>query len=385
VDDPDSTSELLRDSAIAFFTGQAGSARLRGWIAKPRPVDRALWLAAAELGWTTLLLPESMGGSGLGLADAALLAEEAGRHLFAEPLVAAAVMPALLLAAAEHGPAPELVAELARVLADGQHVLTVAWQEAPGQLDLAMPTCEVIDGRLSGSKLFVPACEPDGVLLVWAQHGGEPAWVVVDAQAEGVQRSVEAAGLGSQATLRFDQTRLRDDGLVLRGDAAQRARHRMLAGGRLALAAELVGLATGALALALAHVRSRQQFGRTLGSFQAVQHRCVDLHMEVELARASLRQALVLFDARPDDADDRHIDAAICAAKARAGDTAVRVGRESVQLLGAMGFCDEVDAGLYLRAALHGNAWLGGPVALRRRFAAHLADSTMPMLEAVHD
>jgi alkylation response protein AidB-like acyl-CoA dehydrogenase len=385
VDDADSTSELLRDSAVAFFTGQAGSARLRGWIAKARPVDRALWRAAAELGWTGLLLPESLGGSGLGLAEAALLAEEAGRHLFAEPLVAAAVMPALLLAVAEHGPAPHLVAELARVLADGQRVVTVAWQEAPGQLDLAMPTCELIEGRLSGSKLFVPACEPNGVLLVWAQHSGEPAWVVIDAQAEGVQRSVEAAGLGSQAKLGFDRVRLNDASLLLRGDAAQQARHRMLAGGRLALAAELVGLASGALALALAHVRSRQQFGRALGSFQAVQHRCVDLHMEVELARASLKQALTLFDALAAHADTRPIDAAICAAKARASDAAVRVGRESVQLLGAMGFCDEVDAGLYLRAALQGNAWLGGPVALRRRFAAGLADQASPMLEAVHD
>jgi 3-oxochol-4-en-24-oyl-CoA dehydrogenase len=385
VDDFDLTSELLRDSAVAFFTGQAGSARLRGWIAKARPVDRALWRAAAELGWTGLLLPESMGGSGLGLAEAALLAEEAGRHLFAEPLVAAAVMPALLLAAAEHGAAPELAAELARVLAEGQRVLTVAWQEAPGQLDVAMPACEVVDGRLSGSKHFVPACEPDGVLLVWAQHGGEHAWVRVDAQAEGVQRSVEAAGLGGHATLRFDRVRLNDDSLLLCGDAAQRARLRMLAGGRLALAAELVGLASGGLALALAHVRSRQQFGRALGSFQSVQHRCVDLHMEVELARASLRQALMLFDAPPGHADARPIDAAICAAKARAGEAAVRVGRESVQLLGAMGFCDEVDAGLYLRAALQGNAWLGGPVALRRRFAASLADQTSPMLEALHD
>lgn len=370
----ESCAHLLRDAASDFLVDQAGTARLRGWIARPRPVERRLWRQTAELGWTGLLLRESLGGSGLPMADAVLLSEVAGRYLFAEPLVACAVMPALLLAAADAGENSELTARLAQTLVEGQRMLAVAWQEAPGELDAESPRCEVAGNRLTGRKCFVPGCESDAIVLVWARLGGEAAWVAVDAQGEGVRCIVEPAGLSSQTTLRFDQAPVLDTLALLRGDAARHALQRTLAGGRLALSGELVGLAAGALAQTLVHLRSRQQFDRTLGSFQTVQHRCVDLHIEIELARASLQQALALFDATSPAEISPATDAAICAAKARAGDAAVRVGREAVQLHGAMGFCDEVDIGLYLRAALHANAWLGGPVALRRRFATHSID-----------
>lgn len=282
----ESMADLLRDAASDFFVGQAGTARLRGWIARPRPVDRRLWQQTAELGWIGLLLPESLGGSGLPMADAVLLTEVAGRHLFAEPLVACAVMPALLLAAAAAGESSEVVARLAQSLVEGRRLLAVAWQEAPGELAVESPRCEVIGDRVTGRKCFVPGCEGDAIVMVWARLDGEAAWVAVDAQGEGVQRIVEPAGLSSQSTLRFDRAPLLDARALLRGDAARHALQRTLAGGRLTLAGELVGLASGALAQTLVHLRSRQQFDRTLGSFQTVQHRCVDLHIEIELARA---------------------------------------------------------------------------------------------------
>lgn len=375
----DSTAELLRAAAIDFLSRRAGRARLRGWIGQPRPVDRALWKACADLGWTGVLLPESLGGLGLRLAEAALLAEEAGRHLFAEPFVAAAVMPVVLLAVAESGPSPQQTASLAQTLIDGERLVAVAWQEAAGQLDLDKPACVLADGRLSGCKRFVSGCDADAALLVWAQSDGEPVWVTVDASADGVRHTLAPAGLGTQFEFHFDQVRVADAPPLLRGTAARHALAHVLAAGRLAAAVELAGQAAGCLALTLEHLRTRRQFDRALGSFQAVQHRCVDLHFEVELARASCQQALasMIEHARPGVDVPLAVEAAVCAAKARAGEAAVRVGREAVQLHGAMGFCDEVDVGLYLRAALHGNAWLGGPTALRRRFAACLqaADS----------
>ncbi|MDB5868290.1 MAG: hypothetical protein JWP96_622, partial [Polaromonas sp.] len=222
MNDSDNTAELLREAAADFLAGRADRARLRGWIAQPRPVNRALWKESANLGWTGMLLPESLDGLGLSLKEAMALCEEAGRQLFAEPLVAAAVVPALLLAEAASGPAPELAATLAQTLAEGECLLTLAWQEAPGQLHLSAPACEVAEGRLSGGKCFVPACEPDAVVLVWAHSAGEPVLVAVDAGAEGVQRSAQAAGLGAQATLIFEGVRLLGEPL-LRGDAAGRA------------------------------------------------------------------------------------------------------------------------------------------------------------------
>lgn len=381
--DTDRTADLLRDAAVDFLAGRAGRDRLRGWVGRARPVDRALWRESAALGWTSALLPEALGGLGLSLAEAAVLAEEAGRHLYAEPLVAAAFLPALLLLAAAEPSATTTA--LAQTLADGERLLAVAWQESAGTLTLAMPSCAVVDGRLSGRKCFVPGAAGDATLLVWALWDGEPVWVAVDAQqSDGVRATADAAGLGSQWTFEFEGASLLDAKPLLRGPVAWRALTQTLTAGRLLTAAELTGSAAGCLAQTLDHLRTRQQFDRTIGSFQAVQHRCVDLHLEVELAQASLAQALSdwLQHAEPGAELPAAVEAAVCAAKARAGDAAVKVGREAVQLHGAMGFCEEVDIGLFLRAALQGNAWLGGPTALRRRFAALQAETLS--VEAAH-
>ncbi|MDP2005326.1 MAG: acyl-CoA dehydrogenase family protein [Rubrivivax sp.] len=379
--DTDSTADLLRDAAVDFLGGRAGRDRLRGWVGRPRPVDRVLWQESAALGWTGALLPEALGGLGLTLAEAAVLAEEAGRHLYAEPLVAAAFLPALVLAAADAGTTRTA---LAQTLVDGQQLLALAWQETAGTLTLDAPRCAVVDGRLQGRKCFVPGAADDATLLVYAQAQGEPAWVAVDARAAGLRATADAAGLGSLWTFEFDDVPLSDTAPLLHGAAARLALTHTLTAGRLLAAAELAGSAAGCLAQTLDHLRTRQQFDRTIGSFQAVQHRCVDLHMEVELAKASLAQALSAWWSQvgAGGAVPAAVEAAACAAKARAGDAAVTVGREAVQLHGAMGFCEEVDIGLYLRAALQGNAWLGGPVALRRRFAALQADAMTA--EAAH-
>lgn len=376
MDDTDSTLDMLRDAATDFLNGQAGRERLRGWIGAPRPVERALWHNSAAQGWTGVMLEEDLGGVGLGLRGAAVLCEEAGRHAYAEPLVAAVVMPSVLLTAAKQAGAPRAGALLEQLLA-GESLLAFAWQEVPGQVALPEGGATLLDGRLSGARMFVQGCEADSSVLVWSHECGEPVIVALDAGAAGVTHSVRAAGLGSHAELRFDAVRIDAGAVLLRGDAAARAGRRAIAAARIAAAAELAGLASGCLAQTLEHVRSRQQFDRALGSFQSVQHRCVDLHIEIELARAGWLNALDMYEAcaRDDELPDG-AEAAICAAKARAGDAAVRVGREAVQLHGAMGFCEEVDIGLYLRAALHGSAWLGNGMALRRRFAALTAGAT---------
>ncbi len=362
----------LRDAAAAFLAGRADPARLRGWAGRLRPFDRALWREAADLGWTGASLPEALGGAGLSLREALALCEVAGEHLLAEPLVAAALMPGVLIAAAGDGP---LARELAASLLGGRRQVTLAWQEQAGQLDLPQPTCRWRDGKLSGSKVFVPACDDDAELLVWAMGDAGPVWLALDAESTanptagraGVSITRAAAGLASVATVTFDQVELADARVLLRGEPARQALSAALAAGRLGLSAELIGAASACLARTLDHVRSRVQFDRALGSFQVVQHRCVDLHLAVELARASFQEALARLDAHAGDWFAAPVDAAICAAKARASDSATRVSREAVQLHGAMGYCDEVDIGLYLRLSLHAAAMLGGPVALRRR------------------
>jgi alkylation response protein AidB-like acyl-CoA dehydrogenase len=365
----DSTDDLLRDAATDFLNRRTHRGRLRGWIEKARGLDRGLWQEASALGWTALLLPEGLGGLGMSAAQACTLCEVSGQHLFGEPLALGAIWPAALLAAAQrHGADEHRLLALADAHAQGLRPSAVAWQEAAGQLELAAPTTQVAGGRLVGRKRFVLPCDSDTNLLVWACVGDQPAWVWVPASTPGVSVAPVAAGLGSQATMTFENVAIDTSQILLTGAAARASLAESLTLARLALAAELVGLAAGCLELTLTHLRQRQQFGRPLGSFQATQHGCVDLYLELELARSSLAHALSVWSVQGPQAPET--DAAASAAKARAGETAVLVGRRAVQWHGAMGFCEESDVGLYLRAALHANALLGHPVALRRRFAA---------------
>lgn len=365
----DTTDNMLRDAAADFLRGRANKNRLRGWIEKPRGLDRTLWQEVADLGWTALLLPESLGGLGMSAADACALCEVSGQHLLGEPLALGAIWPAALLAAAQRQGTPDGVLQaLATTHAQGAHPTAVAWQEAAGQWALDVPVTRVENGQLTGCKQFVLPAEPDAQWLVWASVEGQVAWVAVQAASSGISIAPMAAGLNNHATVRFDRVALHDTAVLLRGPAALAAWDESLNLARLALAAELLGLACGCWALTLTHLRQRQQFGRPLGSFQATQHGGVDVYLELELTRSSLAHALALVASH--GLHSPAAQAAICAAKARAGETAVLVGRRAVQWHGAMGFCEESDVGLYLRAALHANALLGTPTALRRRFVA---------------
>lgn len=359
-----SLSAMLRQSAEGFLTGSHSPSRLRGWIGRARPVESSLWRDIAALGWTGLLLPESLGGSGLGLSEATVLCEVMGERLFAEPFVGCCVMPSLLLAQAEASPASE---QLANWLCSGERLLTLAWQEQPGQLQPDAIECKVEDGRLTGRKAFVVGCEPQAVLLVSAIEQGQTVIVAVAADAPGVRIESFAAGIGAQYHVEFEQAPLLFAQPLLKGPSAMAALQLTLAGGRIALAAELAGQAAGCLQQTLDFVSQRYQFDRPLGSFQTVQHRCVDLSIEQTLAQASWQHALACYEQAP---LVPLTQAAISAAKARCAQAAVTTGKQAVQLHGAMGFAEEVDIGLYLRAAMFGCVWLGSVWDHRRQFAA---------------
>jgi alkylation response protein AidB-like acyl-CoA dehydrogenase len=131
--------------------------------------------------------------------------------------------------------------------------------------------------------------------------------------------------------------------------------------------AELAGLMDRALEMSLDYLKTRVQFGKPIGSFQALQHRAVDLHIHREVASAVLEESLAALDAHPLP----HARAAAASrVKARCADAALKITRETIQLHGAIGFTDEFDAGLYLKRAMTLAAWLGGPTWHRRRYAA---------------
>lgn len=350
----DEIAALLRDSAAGWLEARGDAGRLRGDPTAVRPVDDECWREMAGMGWLGLMLPEALGGSGLGLPEACVLAEQFGRRLLAEPFVATAVIPARIVVACQG----EAQAALASELADGGRRLTVA----PSAGGVALSSTVV-----NGVAETVPAVDDAGILLVPALTAdGSTVVVAVGAAADGVHVERVAAGLGgSLAQVAFTNTPILFGGPLLRGSAATAVLAEALDVGRVAVAAQLAGCAAAVLEKTLAYVGQRKQFERTIGSFQTVQHRCVDIHIGVMLATASVGHAARVAVAKPAE-----LPMAAAAAKARAGDVALHACRTAVQLHGAMGFTEEVDIGLHLRSALHLSTWLGTPSQSRRCFLA---------------
>ncbi len=355
---------MLRDAASDFVAGRYDPASLRQESLHPRAADRKMWREMGEMGWLGLALDEGRGGSGLGMGGDTTLAQLFGQTLFSAPFVACSSMPAELLAHMDGSAARDLIS----LLQKGERLFALGWQERAGQIEPGQTETELLEGKVSGCKLFVGGLEPDAILLVSAIYRGRMAIVAVAADGPGVSIAYDAAGIGASATVTLTQAPVLFDGPLLDGDEAHAALRRTLSAGRVALAAQLAGLAQGCLDKTIAYVGQRVQFNHPIGAFQTIQHRCVDLHIAVQLAAASWRHALVQFEAAP---ASTATEASISAAKARCGEVAIRVARESVQMHGAMGFAEEVDIGFYLRSALHLSSLLGGPQAHRRRFVQY--------------
>ncbi|GAB3101930.1 acyl-CoA dehydrogenase [Aestuariicella hydrocarbonica] len=376
----DDIIEILRESASDYLQAKVDINEQKGHVGLPRVRNRQQWQEIAELGWLGLALPESQGGSGMGIKAAASLCEIIGRRLFAEPYIAGALMPSVIL-----GAAGDVAADSAEGLVSGAVHFALAWQEQVSEADNltygtrfeAFPEGGQVAGMLHGRKRFVCAVEDDGVLLVAATTPEGTAIVAVNANADGITVQRVATAQGHYAEVTFKNTPVRDYPL-LQGAVADAALEKALAWGRVAAAAQLAGLARGALETTCDYVGQRRQFDRALSSFQSVAHRCADMRINVELADAAWSAAALELDLTERPA----ACASVYAAKARAGEVATMAGRTAVQLHGAMGFTEECDIGLFLRAAMQYNSWLGVPTGLLRQFMAH---TIQPEFGAVTD
>ncbi len=362
--DQDSEIAAMIGGAIAgFIEARHSPARVRMLLKDPTGYDRAVWTHMAEEGWLTARLPEGSGGVGLSLTTTASMVRAFGGALLPEPLIACAFMPSAILASCGSD-------ALLSDLMSGQHLATLAWQESIAQTAPAPPTTRLEsaqDGyRLNGRKLNVPHGATCDILLVSALHGdGATAIVTVQAGAAGITVTPHDHREGGRfASLDFVDVEIPGDALLLVGEAADRALDQAITEGTVLLSAYLAGMSEKILEIATDYARTREQFGRVIGSFQALQHKLVDLAMRVRLTTATIDHAT-----RALDRDLPSADAAVAAAKASSAGTAFLVSRKAIQILGAIGYTQEADAGLYLTAAIGLTPWLGGERHQRRRFA----------------
>jgi alkylation response protein AidB-like acyl-CoA dehydrogenase len=335
-----SSIDMIRESARGIVSG-GDLSRIRGLRYTSPGFSRETWKDMCELGWPALRLPEHQGGVGLGMLPYCALAEELGRGLVPEPLI-----PAILAASLLKG---EL---LAQHLA-GEKLVIPAWQDTRDSLT-PLDGLNVVDGKVTASKHYVAmAAGADAFLVLGASQA-----VLVAANAPGVSvASSQTQDGGNFATVLFEAA----PGIVFEADPQP-----ALSEAALATAAYLLGLMDSALELTLAYLKTRVQFGKTIGNFQVLQHLAVDLKLEVEVTRASVEAAALQRD---DEGPTTASEASISRAKARASAAAMKVTRDCIQLHGGIGFTDEHDIGLFLRKAMVASSQFGTAGRHRANFA----------------
>jgi alkylation response protein AidB-like acyl-CoA dehydrogenase len=334
---------MIRDSAAAVSPRGGDSKRVRALRFTDPGYDPAVLRQMGEMGWIGLRLPEAAGGAGLGLGEMCALAEELGAGLAPEPLIPAALSAALLAHADDQTALAPLVA--------GEALTLTAWQERADSLG--------VPGTPDAKRLFIPMAGGAAQFLLPLREGTRIALHLVPAANADlvIERTQDG---GSYGTLRPDLAqalRIADDVGGVIGQVLDEA--------ALTTAAYLLGTMEAAFALTLQYLRTRQQFGRIIGTFQSLQHRAADLKIQLSLTRASVEGAAAALDA---GATGDVARAAVSRAKARAAEASMRVTRECIQLHGGIGYTDEYDAGLYLRKAMVLANQYGSAALHRRRF-----------------
>jgi alkylation response protein AidB-like acyl-CoA dehydrogenase len=336
----------LRGAVRALLENRCGWPELLARTEAPETYDTGLWrVLAADIGCAGLLIPERSGGAGASYREAAVVAEETGRAAAPVPFLGSAVVATTALAEAGDG---ELLASLASGATTA--ALAVPFSQAagaPAQPTIRLGPPQPGDSgiyRLTGSAAGVADALPADVLLVPAD--GVPFGLYAVRTAD--------AGVSVTPVISLDMTRqLADVTLdnpparrIAVGQAAERAVDAALAAGAAVIASELLGTAERSLEMTVAYLKERHQFGRPVGSFQALKHRVADLWVGIAQARAAARYAAACLASGDPDAP-----VAVALAKACCSDIATLAAQESVQLHGGIGFTWEHPAHLYLKRA----------------------------------
>jgi alkylation response protein AidB-like acyl-CoA dehydrogenase len=363
--------QQLRRGARRLLGECASPAQLRAVMASDGGYDPVLWRRAGELGWTALTIPEALGGLGLGPVELVALMEETGRVLWCAPYFSTVCLAtnALLLAGTDH-----LQRQWLPVIADGRCLATVAWgavasawgvrgsavtaRRDRGDFILSGVDRQVIDGHIADLLIVVAQLDDAGGL----------AWFAVPAAAPGVdaQRVPTIDLTRTRAKLALRDVRVPAHAQLIGADRPDAGMGDVLDLARIALAAEQVGGAQACLDMAVGYAKVRRQFGRAIGSFQAIKHRCADLLVRVESARSAA------YGAACAAVDRIELTAMAALASAYCSEAFYRCAADNLQIHGGIGFTWEHDAHLYFKRARASRALLGDPSWQRDRIAREM-------------
>jgi alkylation response protein AidB-like acyl-CoA dehydrogenase len=352
--------EELRATARAFLAEHGKPEQVRAAMESEAGHDRPLWKRiGAELGWTAIAIPEAYGGLGLGWVEVVALSEVLGEALYCGPYLATVCLAASAIEAA--GSEEQKTQLLGAIAGEGAMAALACgpgahWRRDGSEYVLDGVARPVVDGHCAD-------------LLVVAA-GTEPTLFLVPAHTAGV-RCTQLPTLDRTrrlAEVRLGGARLPASARLGAEGGAGSALERALALGAIALAAEQVGVAQRSLDLAVAYAKERIQFGRPIGSFQAIKHKCADMMVKLEAARSATYWAgcVAADPAAP------NLALAASAAKAVASEAAFFCAGSALQIFGGVGFTAEYDIQLYFKRARASAALLGDPAHHREQVAQRI-------------
>lgn len=362
--------QMLQDGVERVVREHGRFEQWRQSTARGEAFDRTVWQQMAELGWLGLGLPEDQGGFGGNPADVALVMEGFGRGLLRQPYVSSCVL-VLRLLSLSTAPA---AARLREGLIDGTKLATVAVAETQGRFDLGnvQTLATPLGGAyaLSGDKCWVPDAPTADWIIVPARLAGREAdgiaLFLVAADAAGLQRQdFRSPDHQHFSSLRLAQVRLDADALIAAPADGLAALEDAVDHAIVARLAEACGAMDAVSAMTLDYIKTRKQFGTTIGSFQSLQHRMVDMMIACEEARSILGPAVQSLGGA---ATARR--RAVSAAKTRVGQCGLFVGHQAVQLHGGIGTSDELAVSHYLKRLLMIDLAFGNSDHHLERFAA---------------
>ena len=358
----------FRKSVRRFLAQMSSLAEVRRLMETDEGYDPAVWRQmAGQLGLQGLALPEEYGGSGYGFIEQIAVLEEMGRALLCAPYFSSVVLAGTALVQSGDDAAE---GDLLPGIADASTIATLAWVENPtgwGTGSLSTTAKRSGEGyTIDGMKTLALDGHIASLILVVAQTGGGPSLFAVDGSASGLtRRKLETLDMTRKvAALEFAGTPAR---LIADEGAAAGILERTLWLAAIALAAEQVGAAQKCLDMSVEYAKLRVQFGRPIGSFQAIKHKCADMLLEVESARSA---AYCAAWAAADGSHELPLLASL--AKAYCSEAFANVATENIQIHGGVGFTWEHDAHLYYRRAKSTEQFLGSPSEHRDLLAQRL-------------
>jgi alkylation response protein AidB-like acyl-CoA dehydrogenase len=367
------TQETIRKSAREFFSAECPISEVRRLMETDTAIDDALWKKFAEQGWTGIIFPEAYDGFGLGLVEMAVAMEEMGRALIPGPFISTVLVAGTILGRAG---SEEQKQKYLSAICRGEAKSTLALLEKSASWDVDAVTMGANASAgggytLHGEKLFVADAKGASFLLVAVRIEGEVALLIVPADAAGLTITLmPSVDLTRRLySVSFDNVSIPAGNLVAHGPAAVEAIEAAHDVACVGLVAEMAGGMQRLLDLTVEYAKTRKQFGKPIGTFQAVQHQCADMLFLLEGTRsAALYAAWALGENEPD------AKTAVSVAKVYASEGYRDAGNKAIQVHGGMGFTWENDAHLYYRRAKGSEIAFGDATFHRERIAKAMID-----------